>query len=44
MGEDKYKRKFDKTDHELKILETFYYHTSFDNLYITEIKQALREI
>lgn len=44
LGEDKYKRKFDKTDHELKILETFYYHTSFDNLYITEIKQALREI
>jgi type III restriction enzyme len=44
LGEDKYKRKFDKTDHELKILETFFYHTSFDNLYITEIKQALREI
>ena len=28
---------------ELKILETFYYHTSFDNLYITEIRQALIE-
>lgn len=42
--EDKYKRKFDKKDdEELKILETFYYHTSFDNLYITEIRQALIE-
>ena len=42
--EDKYKRKFDKKDDdELKILETFYYHTSFDNLYITEIRQALIE-
>ena len=44
-SEDKYKRKFDKKDEEeLKILETFFYHTFFDNLYITEIKQALREI
>jgi len=44
LGEDKYKRKFDRTDHELKILETFYYHTSFDNRYIAEITQVLREI
>jgi type III restriction enzyme len=44
LGEDKYKRKFDRIDHELKILETFYYHTSFDNRYIAEITQALREI
>ena len=44
LWEDKYKRKFDKKDEEeLKILETFYYHTSFDNLYITEIRQALIE-
>ncbi|WP_338032118.1 DEAD/DEAH box helicase family protein [Candidatus Vampirococcus lugosii] len=44
IGESKYKRKFDKKDdEELKILETFYYHTSFDNLYITEIKQALKD-
>ena len=44
IGEDKYKRKFDRTDHELKILETFYYHTSYDSKYIAEIIQALREI
>jgi type III restriction enzyme len=44
LGEDKYRRKFDRTDHELKILETFYYHTSFDSRYIAEITQALREI
>lgn len=44
IGEDKYKRKFDRTNHELKILETFYYHTSFDSRYIAEITQALREI
>jgi len=44
LWEDKYKRKFDKkNEEELKILETFYYHTSFDNLYITEIRQALIE-
>lgn len=42
--EDKYRRKFDnRDDEELKILETFYYHTTFDNLYITEIRQALIE-
>lgn len=42
--EDKYKRKFDKKDdEELKILETFYYHTSFKNEYISEIRQALIE-
>lgn len=41
---DKYKRKFDDNDNEeLKILETFYYHTTFDNLYISEIRQALIE-
>lgn len=44
LWEDAFKRKFDNKDHELKVLETFYYHTGFDNLYITEIKQALREI
>ena len=44
IWEDKFKRKFDnKNEEELKILETFYYHTSFDNLYITEIRQALIE-
>lgn len=42
--EDTYKRKFDhKNDEELKILETFYYHTTFDNSYISEIRQALIE-
>lgn len=44
LWEDIFKRKFDTTDHELKILETFYYHTAFDNKYISEITQALREI
>lgn len=44
LWEDKFKRKFDKKDdEELKILETFYYHTTFDNLYISEIRQALIE-
>ena len=43
LWEDKYKRKFDDKNDELKILETFYYHTFFDSLYITEIKQALRD-
>ena len=44
LWEDKYKRKFDKKDEEeLKILETFYYHTSFNSSYITEIRQALIE-
>lgn len=44
LGEDKYKRKFDHKDDDLRVLETFYYHTSFDNMYINEIRQALREI
>jgi len=44
IWEDKYRRKFDKKENEeLKILETFYYHTSIDSLYITEIRQALIE-
>ncbi len=46
LWESKYKRKFDKKeDEELKILETFYYHTFYDKdwLYITEIKQALKD-
>ena len=41
---DKYKRKFDGTNNPLKILETFYYHTFFDSMYITEIRKALREV
>lgn len=44
LWEDKYKRKFDKQEHELKILETFYYHTFFNSRYISEIKQALKDI
>lgn len=44
IGEDRYKRKFDKQDHELKILETFYYHAINSSEYISEIKQALRDI
>lgn len=44
LGEDKYKRKFDNKDDDLRVLETFYYHTSFDSMYINEIRQALREI
>jgi hypothetical protein len=42
--QDKYKRKFDNKNDELKILETFYYHTFFDNMYITEIRQALKDV
>lgn len=42
--DDKYKRKFDNKNDELKILETFYYHTTFDNQYISEIKQALIQV
>ena len=44
LWSDKYKRKFDKQEHELKVLETFYYHTFFNSRYISEIKQALRDI
>lgn len=44
IWEDKYKRKFDNKNNDLKILETFYYHTTFDNLYITEIRQALKDV
>ncbi|MBP8016707.1 DEAD/DEAH box helicase family protein [Candidatus Gracilibacteria bacterium] len=44
LGENKFKRKFDNKLDDLKILETFYYHTSFDSLYIAEIRQALRDI
>lgn len=44
LGDDRFTRKFDRTNHELKVLETLYYHTSFDSKYITEIKQALQEI
>jgi len=44
LWEDKYKRKFDKQEHELKVLETFYYHTFFNSRYISEIKQALKDI
>ena len=44
LWEDKYKRKFDNKNDELKILETFYYHTFFDNMYITEIRQALKDV
>jgi len=44
IGEDRYKRKFDKVEHELRILETFYYHTFYNVRYISEIKQALRSI
>lgn len=44
IWQNKYQRKFDWSIHELKILETFYYHTTYDNLYIAEIRQALKEI
>jgi type III restriction enzyme len=42
--QDKYKRKFDDTDNELKILETLYYHCFKEPKYIAEIKSALRDI
>jgi type III restriction enzyme len=42
--QDKYKRKFDDTDNELKILETLYYHCFKEPKYIAEIKATLRDI
>lgn len=44
IGEDKYKRKFDNKTDDLRVLETFYYHTSFDSKYISEITQALIKV
>jgi len=40
--EEKYKRKFDLKNDELKILETFYYHSVYNVEYISELKQALK--
>jgi len=42
--QDKYKRKFDDTENELKILETLYYHCFKEPKYIEEIKSTLRDI
>jgi len=42
--QDKYKRKFDDMENELKILETLYYHCFKEPKYIEEIKSALRDI
>jgi type III restriction enzyme len=44
IWEDKYKRKFDDKADDLRVLETFYYHTNFDSKYISEITQALIKV
>ena len=41
VGEDKYRRKYDESDNELKVLEELVYHTKEDNRYISELKKAL---
>lgn len=41
---DKYKRKFDNMDNELRILETLFYHSSHNTDYISELKLTLTEI
>ena len=43
--QDKYKRKYDKPNHnnELKIIEELHYHTIEDSKYISELKKALIE-
>ncbi|MGL5956721.1 MAG: DEAD/DEAH box helicase family protein [Brevinema sp.] len=40
---DKYKRKFDHTDHELKILEELYYHSIYNSKYISDLNKTLIE-
>lgn len=40
-GQDKYTRKYDNDDSDLKILEELYYHTKDDSRYISELKTAL---
>jgi len=42
--EDRYKRKFDDIENELRIIETLHYHSAHNPDYITEIKSALTEI
>ena len=44
-GEDEYKRKFDNDlSNELRVIEELYYHTKEDHRYISELREALREI
>ena len=44
-NQDKYKRKFDKPNHQhdLKVIEDLHYHTIEDSKYISELKKALVE-
>ncbi|MGB9678005.1 MAG: type III deoxyribonuclease, partial [Candidatus Ratteibacteria bacterium] len=42
--QDKYKRKFDDIENELRIIETLHYHSAHNPDYITEIKSALTEM
>lgn len=39
--QEKYKRKYDEENTELKALETLYYHSAANSRYISELKQAL---
>jgi type III restriction enzyme len=45
IDQDKYKRKYDKPNHEneLKVIEDLHYHTIEDSKYISELKKALIE-
>jgi type III restriction enzyme len=45
IDQDKYKRKYDKPNHdnELKVIEELHYHTIEDSKYISELKKALIE-
>lgn len=40
-GQDKYRRKYDRTTDELKVLEELVYHTKEDSRYVSELKKAL---
>ena len=42
--QDKYKRKFDDIENELRIMETLHYHSAHNPKYIEEIKSALTEM
>ncbi|MDI6883491.1 MAG: DEAD/DEAH box helicase family protein [Patescibacteria group bacterium] len=42
--QDKYKRKFDDLENELRVIETLHYHSVHNPDYISEIKSALTEM
>lgn len=42
-GQDKYRRKYDDTTDDLKVLEQLLYHTKEDSRYVSELKKALAQ-